>query len=67
MMGMSLNITMYDLCVYVMVGLHTCILRIPNYIIIYCGVVELWGNANTRLQGISLKVSEHDGELSQVH
>ena len=38
-----------------------------EYFIINCGAVELWGNANTLLQGISLKVPEHDGELNQVH
>ena len=69
MMGMSPNIimTMYDLCVYDIVGLCTCVICFPRYFIIYCGAVKLWGNANTHLQGISLKVPEHDEELSQVH
>ena len=62
MMGMSPNIimTMYDLCVYDMVGLRTCVYTFQLFII-YCGAVELWDNANTRLQGIRFKVSEHDG------
>ena len=66
MMGMSPNIIMYDLRVYDMIGCAR-VFYVFHYLINYCGAVELWGNANARLQGISLKVPEHDGELSQVH
>ena len=36
-------------------------------LLLYCRAAKLWGKANTRLQGISLKVPEQDVELNQVH
>ena len=65
MMGMSPNMTMYDLCVYDMIGCAR-VFYVFNYFNTCCGTVALWGNANTRLQGISLKVPEHDVELNRL-
>ena len=44
---------MYDLCVYNMIGCARVFTHSEYFIIIYCGAVELWGNANTHLQGLS--------------
>ena len=59
MMGMSPNMMMYDLRVYDMIGCAH-VFYVFHYLINYCGAVEFLGNANTHLQVISLKVSEHD-------
>ena len=56
---------MYDSYVYDMIVCAR--VTYAFYYLLFISLGQTLGHANTRLQGISLKVPEHDGQLSQVH